>query len=216
MRGISVFSWRVWLSAVTHTDFTKLVNSGVFVYWNVYFRLRGPLGPLRSQAQQMNHLCWKAFWAGLRLTFPLELMGGDLIQWTPSSALSMEAPSASPSLLSAPLGLLLFATVADRRSVQGWWVHRWPRTVFLNYWNPLPHKTADVGFSPVPFTRRAETCALLPGCFFAWNSENPSSHLIIFQVSHDALVGHMFWWRLTWLRITVREWFDCCSCLCCS
>lgn len=108
----------VWAHTHIHTDFTNPLCECVCERRCVYMRVLkrvywcfGGLWPLSDQhTQQMNHLYREAFGAGTRLTFVVELMGWrDLtIQWTPSSAVCLwEPPSASPSLLSASLGLLL-------------------------------------------------------------------------------------------------------------
>lgn len=64
----------------------------------------------------------------------------------------------------------------------------------------------------VPFLRRTGICALFSGLFARIGGY---IHLCISKWErHDAPVGHMVWWRLTWACIALRECINCCSYLC--
>lgn len=71
---IHALSWRHVLAERNRTLQTRIL---VYAHRNVYSPdLRGCGASLQSLAQQMNHLCRKAFGAGPKLTLPLELKEG--------------------------------------------------------------------------------------------------------------------------------------------
>lgn len=148
----------------------------------------------------MNHLYWQAERNEADVSRGADgvvvVGGGDLAtQWAPSSAVSMGAPFCKP--LSSFRSTWLAAVPHTSKSEEsiGWIYAQMKTRSHLDSVKAFGHKRCRC----LPFKDAHELC----GCL----RESTGQSIFAFnnlQVRHDALVGHMIWWRLTWLCITVR------------